>query len=271
MVHEISVALVGAGSMGGALLKGWLANKTIIAARSAVFDPGAGDAMKMLCAEHELPLNPSIDSVTPDVLVLAVKPQIAPAVLPEYSKLARDAICLSVMAGKSIASISSLLGNANRVCRVMPNLPAAIGKGVSGLFAPNTIEPHGRKQIEALISAAGETVWVERENHIDFVTAISGSGPAYFFLLTEALAEVGASLGLDQSASRKLALATFTGAGALMEAETRTIEEMRKAVMSPGGTTEAALRVFDGDEHHMRTLVQEAVAAAATRAGQLTD
>lgn len=271
MANEISVALIGAGSMGGALLKGWLANKTIDVARSAVFDPGAGDEIKMLCAEHELPLNPSVDSVAPDVLVLAVKPQKAIEVLPEYAKLAKNAICLSVMAGKSIASISSLLENARRVCRVMPNLPAAIGKGVSGLFAPDTIDAHGREQIEALMSAAGKTVWVARENHIDFVTAISGSGPAYFFLLTEALSEAGVSLGLDDDAAKKLALATLTGAGALMAAETRTVEEMRKAVTSPAGTTEAALRVFDGDERRMRALVKEAVAAAAERAGQLTD
>jgi len=271
MANEISVALIGAGSMGGALLKGWLANKTIDVLRSAVFDPGAVDEMQMLCAEHELRLNPAIDSASPDVLVLAIKPQKAAEVLPEYSRLAKSAICLSMMAGKSIASISTLLGNASRVGRAMPNLPAAIGKGVSGLFAPDTIDAHGREQIEVLMSAVGETVWVERENHIDFVTAISGSGPAYFFLLTEALADAGASLGLDDDAAKQLALATLTGAGALMASETRTVEAMRKAVTSPGGTTEAALRVFEGDDQRMRTLVKEAVTAAAERAGQLTD
>lgn len=257
--------------MGGALLKGWLANKTIDVARSAVFDPGASDNTKRLCAEHNLVLNPAVDSVIPDVLVIAVKPQKAASVLPEYAKLAKSAICISVMAGKSIASISSLLGKASRVARAMPNLPAAISKGVSGLYAPDTIDAHGRKQVEMLMSAAGETVWVERENYIDYVTAISGSGPAYFFLLTEALADAGVSLGLSDEAAKKLALTTLTGAGALMDSETRTPEEMRKAVTSPGGTTEAALQVFDGDERRMRTLVKEAVLAAANRAGQLTD
>ncbi len=271
MMKKISVALIGAGSMGGALLKGWLAYDTIDIDQSAVFDPGASAELKALCAEHRLSLNPVIDSLVPDVVLIAIKPQKADALLPAYAGLAKDAVSISVMAGKSIASISKALGGATRVARTMPNLPAAIGKGVTGLYAPNEIDAEGRRAIETLMAAAGETVWVNSEEQIDYVTAVSGSGPAYYFLLTEALADAGEALGFDRTTAEKLALATLTGAGALMDVETRTPAQMRSAVTSPGGTTEAALNIFDGDDHRMRMLVKEAVAAAAKRAAELTE
>lgn len=271
MRNTPSVALIGAGSMGGALLKGWLAKETINLGRSAVFDPGASNDIKALCAKHKLALNPASNSVQPDAMVIAIKPQKADALLPGYASVAESAINISVMAGKSIASISKALGGAKLVARTMPNLPAAIGKGISGLYAPDLINADGRAVIETLMAAAGETVWVESEKQIDFVTAISGSGPAYYFLLTEALADAGEALGLDKDAAAKLAIATLTGAGSLMSVEARTPEEMRRAVTSPGGTTEAALNIFDGDNKRLRALVKEATAAAASRAGELTE
>ncbi|MCK5745564.1 MAG: pyrroline-5-carboxylate reductase, partial [Oricola sp.] len=185
--------------------------------------------------------------------------------------LAKDAIAISVMAGKSVASIQNMLNGAPRVARVMPNLPAAIRRGASGLYAPGAIDAKGRAIIETLMQAAGESVWVRSEQEIDYVTAVSGSGPAYYFLLTEALAEAGASLGLDRQAAAALARATLAGAGAMMDADPRAPAEMRKAVTSPGGTTEAALKIFDGDDAAMRKLVEKAVQAAAKRAGELTD
>jgi len=191
--------------------------------------------------------------------------------LPAYAALAGRALAISVMAGKSTASVGKALGGAERVARAMPNLPAAIGKGVTGLYAPSSIDARGRRLAETLMRAAGEVVWVEREQDIDAVTAVSGSGPAYFFLLTEALADAGEALGLGKTAAAALARATLAGAGALIDAETREPEEMRKAVTSPGGTTEAALKIFDGDEQALRALVNNAVAAAARRASELTD
>lgn len=264
-----TVALIGAGAMGGALLKGWLAAGSIDAARSAVFDPNIKDEMADLCAQKGVAVNEGEGPF--DAMVLAVKPQAAADVLPHYAKLARDAIAISVMAGKSIARIQNLLEGAPRVARVMPNLPAAIGRGASGLYAPEAIDAKGRAIIETLMQAAGETVWVRSEQEIDYVTAVSGSGPAYYFLLTEALAEAGASLGLDRKAAAALARATLAGAGAMMDADARAPAEMRKAVTSPGGTTEAALKIFDGDDAAMRKLVEKAVQAAAKRAGELTD
>jgi len=270
MTSSLAVSLVGAGAMGGALLKGWLHIGAIDTGRSAVFDPAANGAMKLLCAEHGLVLNPPIDTISADVMVVAVKPQKADEVLLQYAKLAKNAIVISVMAGKSIANISNALGGAPRVARTMPNLPAAIGKGITGIFAPKVIDDAGRAIIQSLMSAVGETVWVAAESQIDFVTAISGSGPAYYFLMTEALAEAGAALGLTKEAAAKLALLTLTGAGALMDIETRSPVEMCEAVTSPGGTTEAALSVLDGTDHQLRTLLKKAVAAAAKRASALT-
>src|SRR5690606_32070249 len=161
---------------------------------------------------------------------------------PQYARIAENAVAISVMAGKSVAAISSALGGAKRVVRAMPNLPAAIGKGVSGLYAPDAVDEKGRTRAEPLMRAAGGGVWVRTEQEIDVVTAVSGSGPAYYFLLTEALADAGAALGLDRDAAAALARATLAGSGALIEAETRTPAELRKAVTSPGGTTEAALK-----------------------------
>ncbi len=270
MTSSLAVSLVGAGAMGGALLKGWLQSGAIECRRSAVFDPAPNDAITTLCAEHGLALNPPIDTINADVVVIAVKPQKANDVLPQYAKLAMNAIVISVMAGKSITNISNTLGGASRVARTMPNLPAAMGKGMTGLFAPTMIDGEGRATIQSLMSAAGETVWVDTEEHIDFVTAISGSGPAYYFLMTEALAEAGEALGLKKEVAAKLALQTLIGAGVLMDIETRSPEEMRKAVTSPGGTTEAALSVLEGTGSELRELIKKAVAAAAKRADALT-
>ncbi len=215
-------------------------------------------------------LNPDI---TPDydVIVIAVKPQVAGDVLPNYALLAKDAVVISVMAGKGIAAVGGALDGASRVARAMPNLPAAIGKGVTGVFAPPIVDENDRVRIEALMRAAGDVVWVQKEDDIDLVTAISGSGPAYFFLFAEALAEAGAALGLDQTAAATLARATFSGAGSLVETDQRALCALRKAVTSPGGTTEAALNVLDGESRPLRELIKEAAAAAARRAAQLTD
>lgn len=271
MTAKPSVALIGAGSMGGALLRGWLAADTIDAARSAVFDPAACDAIRALCEKHGVALNPDVGTIRADALVAAVKPQKAAEALPPYAPVAKDAVVISVMAGRGIASIAEALGGAGKVARAMPNLPAAIGKGVVGLYAPETIGADERAMIETLMAAAGETVWLASEREIDFVTAVSGSGPAYFFLLVEALAEAGEALGLSKEAAANLALATLTGAGALMESETRSPTEMRRAVTSPGGTTEAALKILDGETQALRKLMKDAVAAAAKRAGELTE
>ncbi|GAB4530088.1 MAG: pyrroline-5-carboxylate reductase [Amphiplicatus sp.] len=271
MTKEISVALVGAGAMGGALLRGWLSAGTIDPAASAIFDPAADAALKKLARQHDLALNPSPDELSVDALVLAVKPQAAASVLPAYASVARSALVISVMAGMSLAAIARVLGDPPRLARAMPNLPAAFGAGVTGLYAPATVNARARDVIDRLMAATGETVWVRSEKEIDFVTAVSGSGPAYFFLLTEALADAGAALGLEKEAAQRLARATASGAGAMLAADPRSPADMRKAVTSPGGTTAAALAILDGDAKALRQLMKEAAAAAARRAAELTE
>ncbi|VAW06757.1 Pyrroline-5-carboxylate reductase [hydrothermal vent metagenome] len=274
MRDKPSVALIGAGAMGGALLHGWLAGGVIAPAHSVVFDPAINDEMKALCKTHGVALNPSLDDAIKagvDAVVIAVKPQMASDVLGHFTGLASQAVVISVMAGKSVAGISAALGGAEKIARAMPNLPAAIGKGMTGLYAPDAVDDAGRVLVETLMCAAGETVWVSAEAEIDLVTAISGSGPAYYFLLTEALTEAGEALGLSKDTAAKLARATFIGAGALMDAETRSPSQMRRAVTSPGGTTQAALEILDGDAKVLGRLVEEAVRAAAARARALTD
>ncbi len=260
--------------MGGALLRGWLAGDVIAPSRSAVFDPAIGGEMKSLCASHGVALNPPLDDAIKagvDAVVIAVKPQMASDVLGRFTELASQAVVISVMAGKSVAGISAALGGAVKIARAMPNLPVAIGKGMTGLYAPEAVDDAGRELVEVLMRAAGETVWVNAEAEIDLVTAISGSGPAYYFLLTEALIEAGEALGLSKDVAAKLARATFIGAGALMDAETRSPAQMRHSVTSPGGTTEAALNILDGDVKALGRLVDEAVRAAAARARDLSD
>ena len=266
-----SVALIGAGAMGGAMVRGWLEAGCVDISGSAVFDPAPPQEMRDLCDAHGIGLNPDMGAVSPDALFCAVKPQMAAKALPPYAPLARDAVVVSVMAGKSVARIAAALGGAARIVRAMPNLPAAVGRGATGLYASEAVDPPARDMIERLMRAVGETVWVDAEAGVDAVTAVSGSGPAYFFLLTEALAEAGEALGLSRDAAVTLARATASGAGALLDADARPPDEMRRAVTSPGGTTEAALCVLDGDGEAVRELMKKAVAAAARRAGELTD
>lgn len=270
MAKKPTVLLVGAGAMGGALLRGWLAARAIDCAGSAVLDPGAGDALKTLCAENGVALNASPTKPF-DIAVLAIKPQAADTILPELRGSLGAAAVLSVMAGKSCASIAALLGDHKKIGRAMPNLPAAIGRGVSGLFAPASFSEKDRATADTLMSAAGDTVWVESEQDIDLVTAVSGSGPAYFFLLTEALADAGVAAGLTPDVAGRLARATCIGAGAILDTDDRAPDLLRQAVTSPGGTTAAALGVLDGDDSAARKLLVRAVAAAAKRAGDLTD
>ena len=174
------------------------------------------------------------------------------------------------MAGLSIARINAIAGGDARIARAMPNLPVALGAGAIGVYAGEEIGAGERAGISTLLSAVGEVAWVQSETQIDVVTAVSGSGPAYFFLLTEALCEAGEALGLAPEVAALLARTTAKGAGAMMGVDPRTPAQMRRAVTSPGGTTAAALEVLDGEGSAMRELLNGAVRAAAQRAQELT-
>ncbi len=262
------VALIGAGAMGGALLKGWIDKSAIDAAASAVFEPAPSAAVQAMARGAAISLNPPIEPRF-DAVVLAIKPQSLADAAP-YAPVARNAFVISVIAGKTIASVSSVFGTP-RVIRAMPNLPSMVGAGATGLYASPAVGDADRKIAHALMAAVGEVAFVDSEAAIDAVTAISGSGPAYFFLLAEALEEAALELGLPAESAAALARKTLEGAGAVVAGDGRSTAALRKAVTSPGGTTEAALKVLDGEDGIIRRLIKEAAAAAFRRAQELTD
>ena len=270
MSEALSVGLIGAGAMGGALFRGWIAQGVLDAGASAIFDPHAPAEIVQLAEGAGVAVNPDHDALAPAILVLAVKPQIAAGALARFDQMARGACALSVMAGKSIAAIAAALGGAPRVARAMPNLPAALGVGVTGLYAPPSVDMATAAALERLLRAVGDVVRVESEDAIDAITAISGSGPAYFFRFAEALQDAARELGFDADTAARLARGVLKGAGAMMTPEAPSLSALREAVTSPGGTTEAALAALDADDA-LKGLVSAAARAAARRAGELTD
>ncbi len=279
MEQKISIMLVGAGSMGGALLKGWLTEGLLDVGSSTVIDPGIPANLAEQCRANGVRVYGSLGDATDngapltDLLVFAVKPQMAEAILPDFASRAKETCAVSVMAGKGVAAITKLLGGSDddprAVIRTMPNLPASIGAGMTGLYAPDHVAPVARKRAEQLMRAAGDIVWVETEEGVDFVTAVSGSGPAYFFLLAEALAKAGEHLGLTEDVAARLARQTLIGAGALQAESEDAPAVLRKKVTSPGGTTAAALDILDAPDA-FRPLLKNAALAAAKRAKELT-
>lgn len=203
-----------------------------------------------------------------DVIVLAVKPQDMASVLEELADVVEAGqLVLSIAAGTTVGELESALGAHHPVVRAMPNTPALIGKGICGLYASPNCRPHHREQAERILRAAGETMWIEDESMMDVVTAVSGSGPAYFFLLTEALAAAGTELGLSREDALRLAARTAEGAGAMLSESEESAEALRRRVTSPGGTTEAGVELLE--ESGFRELIRDAVAAATRRGREL--
>ena len=262
-----SLTLVGAGRMGGALLRGWLAGG-LDPCRTVIVDPHAAPEIAALCAERGIGLNPS-DPSPAETLVLAIKPQSFAAVAPGLAPwVGPGTLVLSILAGRTIAGIKAALPGAGAVVRAMPNLPASIGRGATGAVASPETTQAARARADALLAASGLVEWLDDEASIDAVTAVSGSGPAYVFLLAEALAEAGVAAGLAPETAARLARATVSGAGALLDASPSEAAALRRDVTSPGGTTAAALEVLmraDG----LPDLLRAAVAAAQRRAGEL--
>lgn len=262
-----SLTLAGAGKMGGALLRGWVAGG-LDPSGTVVIDPQIGPDVATYCAEHGITLNP--DPAPPaDVLVLAIKPQMLDAASPALAKLAGpDTLVVSILAGKTLADLALRLPFARAFVRAMPNLPASIGRGATGAIAGQAVSPERKRQADSLLACAGLVEWVENEPLIDAVTAVSGSGPAYAFLLAEALAEAGAEAGLPPDMAARLARATIAGAGALLDASLIEAGQLRRDVTSPGGTTAAALDVLMR-QGGLPDLLREAVDAARRRASEL--
>ena len=204
-----------------------------------------------------------------DVIVLAVKPQILKEVVTPLSSLVSDArsLLISVAAGVTSSSIERWVGGQPALIRVMPNTPALIGAGISALYANSNVSDHQRALAEEIVTAVGKTVWIKEEGLMDAVTAVSGSGPAYFFFVRQAIHDAGVREGLDAHTARLLSLETALGAARLALESEATPGILQEQVTSPGGTTEAAIKVLN--DSGVRDALQEAVSAARARGGEL--
>ena len=265
-----SIAVVGAGKMGSALLAGLGEGEKL--GRVLVIEPSPAEELIALCRAKGFALQAGVEAAAApvDALALAIKPQMLDAAAPALGPLVGpDTLVLSILAGKRVADLAARLP-ARAFVRAMPNTPAAIGRGVTGAYASIGTRPEQRALAQALLSAVGSVEWVEREEWIDAVTAVSGSGPAYVFYLAECLAEAGVAAGLPQDLASRLARATVEGAGELMHrSPDASPGRLRENVTSPGGTTAAALGVLMGDDG-LKPLLTQAVAAAKRRAAELS-
>ena len=264
-----TLVLVGAGKMGGAMLEGWLAGgaePTHIVA----LDPSPPPEMKALLQRHGIRLNPDVSTIKDaEVVIIAVKPQLMEDVLPGIASLkSYKPLVLSVAAGKTIASFERHFGADAAVIRTIPNTPAAVGRGITAMASNANVSPAQLALARTLLEAVGEVVTVDNEAMIDAVTAVSGSGPAYVFYLTECLAAAGEKVGLPKDLAMQLARATVSGAGELMRQSGTEAATLRQNVTSPKGTTYEALQVLMADDG-MGPLFEKAVAAALRRSREL--
>jgi pyrroline-5-carboxylate reductase len=268
---EGPVVLAGAGKMGAALLQGWLA-QGIAASSIIVQEPTlAGDAADIV-RQHGIATTASLTTLdrAPSVIIAAVKPQVMDQVFAPLAKLAgADTVVLSIAAGRSMASFEKFLAPNRAVVRAMPNTPAAIGRGITGAVANAHVTVAQKALCDGLLRAVGDVVWIEDEALIDAVTAVSGSGPAYVFLLAECLTDAGCAAGLDRETAVKLARATISGAGELLRLSPNDAATLRQNVTSPGGTTAAALSVLMREDGGLQRLMTEAVLAAKKRGREL--
>jgi pyrroline-5-carboxylate reductase len=265
-----SLALVGAGKMGSAMIRGWLTLGMPGSAITAI-DPYISSEMQALADEHGLRLADSTAGVSaPQVLVLAIKPQMLDSAAASIAPLVGpQTLVVSIMAGKTIKDIATRLG-ASAIVRCMPNTPAAVGRGITGAAANPGVSPAQRETAAALLSAIGKVAWLENEALIDAVTAVSGSGPAYVFYLVECMAKAGEAIGLPADLAMQLARATVEGSGELLYRDAGTpASQLRVNVTSPGGTTAAALDVLMASDG-LEPLMAKAIAAANRRAGELS-
>ncbi len=263
------ILLVGCGKMGGALVDGWLskgrnpASITIIEPQLPSLAPLVSRGVQALASDQDLP-----GAFVPELILFAVKPQLMDYVVPPYARFKESVVYMSIAAGRTMAFFKKCLGEDASIVRVMPNTPAAIGRGISAGLASNNVRRDQLDLAASLMQTAGEFHWLTSERQIDAVTAVSGSGPAYVFLLAECLAEAAKSLGLPDNLAERLGRMTVTGSGEMLAQSQETAAILREHVTSPGGTTEAALKVLMADAG-LQTLVKEAVGVAFQRSREL--
>jgi pyrroline-5-carboxylate reductase len=270
-MNDIPIAILGGGNMGRALIGGLIARG---AAPSSI-GVGESDADKREQLTRECSVRAFADNrmavTDARVIVLAVKPQDVAAALAPLSDVfaGGERVLLSVAAGVRVEALRHFGGSGAPIVRAMPNRPALVGAGVTGLFAPKDTPDAARDAAERVMRAVGEIVWVASENSLDVVTALSGSGPAYFFLLAELMCEAAVALGLEPTTAHTLAVRTLHGSGALAMASDGDLARLRREVTSPGGTTAAALAAYEAAD--LRAIVARALSAATERSRELSD
>lgn len=262
-----TLVLVGAGKMGSAMLDGWLA-RGLDPKKIIVIEPQPVKAVKAL-ARRGVKLNPKDKVGVASAIVIAVKPQNAPETVPPLARYVdKTTLVLSIMAGRTIGFLEKSLPTGTAIVRAMPNTPAAIGRGISVAVANAKISMRQRKQASDLLAAIGKVEWVDDEALMDAVTALSGSGPAYIFLLAECMARAGVAAGLPKELATRLARETVAGSAELLHRSNLDAATLRQNVTSPGGTTAAALEVLMGPGGFDQLLTQ-AIAAATRRSRDL--
>ncbi|MEM7124031.1 MAG: pyrroline-5-carboxylate reductase [Pseudomonadota bacterium] len=271
LTDAFPLLLVGCGKMGGAMLAGWL-GQGIEADKIVVVEPAEATA-EAIAADHGVAVVGDAGDVptgfAPSVIVLAVKPQVMADAVAGLGRFAdAGALVLSIAAGTTIGVFERALGDSIAIVRLMPNTPAAVGHGITALVANRHATDAQRAAADALAATVGETVWLDDEALMDAVTGLSGSGPAYVFLLIEILANAGVANGLPPDIAGRLASATVEGAGQLARLSDQSPEELRRAVTSPGGTTAEALEVLMAEDG-LQPLFDRAVAAATRRSKEL--
>lgn len=262
-----SILLVGCGNMGGALLRGWL--RAGLHGEVQVVEPWPVSLQSTTQVQLHTELETVPASFAPDIILLAVKPQQMPAVLPAYgARFGVKPLYVSIAAGRSILSYEDRLGSDARIVRAMPNTPALIGKGITALVAGAGCGESDRQLADLLFTPSGATLWLENEAQMHAATALSGSGPAYVFLILEGLVQAGIAAGLPEAGARALALETVAGSAALAAQNGEDFTRLREQVTSPGGTTAAALEVLM-KEDCLKLLLKAALEKAVSRSKEL--
>jgi pyrroline-5-carboxylate reductase len=262
-----ALLLVGGGRMGAAMLAGWRERGV---GHVVVVDPSpeaaklAVEGVAVVASPAEIP-----NGFSPEAVILAVKPQMAGAALPAYARFTGCAVFISIMAGKTLHAVRGMLGVKAAIVRAMPNTPAAVRQGFTVAVAGHHVSEHQHALADALLAATGEIAWVENEDLLDPVTAISGGGPAYVFLLTELMEQAALQQGIPAALARQLARQTVIGSAALLAASDEDAAALRIAVTSPNGTTERALAVLRADDAWPKSFSQ-AIQAATERSRELS-
>ncbi len=264
-VLNCNISFIGGGNMAQALIGGLIA-RGMPSTRITVADPV--EKIRLLLEEKDVHVTEDNQAAIrdADIVVFAVKPQVLASVLQPLKGQFEGKLVISIVAGAEIATISALL-DTDRVVRVMPNTPALVQTGAHGLYAHDAVDNKDRELASQVLAATGLTIWVNSEAQIDAVTAVSGSGPAYFFYMMESMIRAGKNLGLDEKVATALTLQTALGAAQMAITSSNTPAELRKNVTSPNGTTQAALEVFDHAQVSQN--IQAALAAAKTRSQEL--